>query len=45
MKRSQRRTHSMIWPVLALVMLASLGVAVVVRDHPVPAGATMTEPR
>jgi hypothetical protein len=45
MKRSQRRTHSMIWPLLALVMLATLAAAVVVRDHPAPAGTTATEPR
>jgi hypothetical protein len=36
MKRSQRRFHASIWPVIAIVMLAMLVVAVVVREHPVP---------
>jgi hypothetical protein len=36
MKRSQRRYHASIWPVIALVMLATLAVAVVVREHPAP---------
>lgn len=44
MKRAQRRVHAAIWPVLALVMLATLAVAVVVRDHPAPANTTVAEP-
>jgi hypothetical protein len=44
MKRSQRRTHANIWPILALIMLATLAVAVVVREHPAPA-VDSTEPR
>ncbi|MDZ4868664.1 MAG: hypothetical protein SGI91_15190 [Alphaproteobacteria bacterium] len=36
MKRSQRRFHANIWPVIAIVMLATLAVAVVVREHPAP---------
>jgi hypothetical protein len=36
MKRSQRRFHANIWPVITIVMLAMLAVAVVVREHPAP---------
>jgi len=36
MKRSQRRFHANIWPVIAIVMLATLALAVVVREHPTP---------
>lgn len=35
-KQSQRRFHANIWPVIAIVMLATLAVAVVVREHPAP---------
>lgn len=43
MKRSQRRTHAALWPIIALVMLATLAVAVVLRDHPAPSN-TVEEP-
>jgi hypothetical protein len=36
MKRSQRRFHANIWPVIAIVMLATLAVAVLAREHPAP---------
>jgi len=36
MRRAQRRFHANIWPVIAVVMLAALAVAVVVREHAAP---------
>jgi hypothetical protein len=44
MRRSQRRFHANVWPVIAILMLAVLAVAVVVREHPAPA-AQGTEAR
>ena len=37
MKRSQRRFHAYLWPVLAIVMAATLIVAIAVRHPPTPA--------
>ena len=36
MKRAQRRFHANIWPIIALVVLAVVAAAVVVREHPAP---------
>ncbi|MFM9862076.1 MAG: hypothetical protein ACKVRO_00585 [Micropepsaceae bacterium] len=36
MRRAQRRLHANLWPLIALLMLAVLAVAVVVREHPAP---------
>ena len=36
MKRAHRRIHANIWPLIAVIMLAVIAIAVVVRDHPAP---------
>jgi hypothetical protein len=36
MKRSQRTVHASIWPVLALIMAATIIIAVIARDHAAP---------
>jgi hypothetical protein len=36
MRRSQRRVHANIWPFIAILMVAVLAVAVIVREHPAP---------
>lgn len=34
MRRAQRKFHASVWPLIALVMAATVVIAVVVRDHP-----------
>lgn len=36
MKRAQRKVHATIWPLIALIMAATLVAAVVAREHPAP---------
>jgi len=41
-RRAQRRTHALIWPVIGLLMVATLAVAFVVREHPAPQNVAPT---
>ena len=40
MKRAQRKVHAYIWPLIALIMAATLIAAVVAREHPAPDNTT-----
>jgi hypothetical protein len=40
MKRAQRRFHAGIWPIIGVLMIATLALAFVVREHPVPKNTT-----
>ena len=43
MKRGQRRFHAGIWPIIGVVMIATLALAFVVREHPTPTGAASAQ--
>lgn len=44
MRRAQRRFHAMIWPLLVIVMVATIAAALIVRE-PVTAPASQSEAR
>ena len=39
MKRVQRKVHAYVWPLIALVMAATLVAALMAREHPAPSNA------
>jgi hypothetical protein len=46
MKRAQRRFHANLWPVIGIVMIATVAFAFVAREHPAPKNvAPAVEPR
>jgi hypothetical protein len=39
MRRSQRTVHAYVWPALALIMAATVILALIAREHPAPGEA------